>query len=130
MLKKLGIALVGIIAVLALTGVATAANKPTGNSVYLTSCPNPDKQVAYKTRVIVVVTKSGCVSIDKGATAVASGNAVVSAHGHSTVVASGHATVIVYNWDVRCSIKGPNVTVVDATTDWNGKANESCAPRG
>lgn len=66
---------------------------------------------------IVKIGSGHCVSADHGATVVASGDAVVAAHGNAVVVARGDSTVVVYNTDVRCSLKGSSLTVINAIKD-------------
>ncbi|MEK7152677.1 MAG: hypothetical protein AAB834_01910 [Patescibacteria group bacterium] len=113
--------------------VATAAvTTETGSAkddpivVITKNCPSASKQPTYKGNVIVYVSGNGCVSIDNGATAIASGNTTVAAHGNSAVVASGNTTLIVFNESVSCKIKGPGVTVLSAIKDRLGRLHARC----
>ncbi|MBI2506752.1 MAG: hypothetical protein HYY99_01955 [Candidatus Colwellbacteria bacterium] len=114
-----------------LAGVATVATTlfappalaakpgPSPEVVIAKKCPAAKDQKVYTGRVIVYVSGNGCVSIDKGAVAIASGNATVVAHGNSVVYAKGKAVLIVFNEAVKCSV-GPRVTVVYAAEDFLG----------
>lgn len=114
---------------LAVTTAALGANPKPGSTpevVVTKKCPAPKSQRTYSGRVIVYVSGNGCVSIDRGAVAIASGNATVAAHGDSSVVASGNVTLVVYNESVACSVKGHGVTVVSAIKDRGGWLSARC----
>ncbi len=112
---------------LAVTSTALGAKpKPNPQIIITKACPAAKDQKTFKGNVIVYVAGDGCVSIDNGATAIASGKATVVAHGNSTVIASGNATLVVYNEAVSCEIKGRNVTVVSAIRDRSGRLYARC----
>lgn len=94
---------------------AIAANKPRPQVIITKNCPVAKTQQTYKGNVIVYVSGSGCVSVDSGATAIASGNAVVVAHGSSTVDARDHVVLVTYNRRVKCQTHGTGVTVINSS---------------
>lgn len=99
----------------AVASTATAASKPPTPQVIITkNCPAAKAQHTYKHNVIIYVSGNGCVSIDNGATAIASGDATVVAHGKSVVYAKDHVILVVYNRLVSCKI-GMNVVLINAS---------------
>lgn len=133
MRKYFGAMFVLIVALaLAVTSTALGAKpKPNQEVVVTKKCPVASAQKTYKGNVVVYVSGNGCVSIDDGAVAIASGNAVVVAHGNSSVVAKNQTTLVVYNADVTCEIKGKDVTVVSAIKGFSERRGARClAVRG
>lgn len=119
MQKLLGI-MFALAFVLAVTTTALGANSKAPPQVTITkNCIKAKDQKTYEGNVIVYVSGKGCVSIDDGAVAIASGNATVVAHGHSTVYAKDNVILIVYNRRVECKI-GPKVTLIN-TSDYKDK---------
>lgn len=113
--------------VLAVAPTAMSAKPKPGVQVVITkNCPAASAQKTYNGRVIIYVSGNGCVSIDKGATAIASGNAVVAAHGDSSVVAKDQTTLVVYNEAVSCVIRGRGVTVVSAIEGFFPRSRARC----
>ncbi len=127
-MKRFIVALLAALAALCVTTSATAVNKtePNPGLVIVTKCGPPKQQKQYTGRVIVKVSGSGCVTIDKGAVAIASGNAVVAAHGSSSVDARGNVTLIVYNLDVSCAIHGNSVTLISAIKGYTISPQPRC----
>src|SRR2546421_626654 len=116
MFKRLLI-FVAIAALCAISATSALAKESNGNGpivVYTQNCPDASLQKTYTGHVIVYVSEAGCVSVDRGAVAVASGNAVVVAHGNSTVVAKDNVVLVIYSKKTTCRIT-PNVQWVNAT---------------
>ena len=101
--------------VLTVTSTALGAKpKPNPQVIITKACPAAKTQQTYKGNVIVYVAGNGCVSIDDGAGAIASGNATVVAHGKSVVHAKGNVVLVVFNKLVACNITS-SVTLINAS---------------